>query len=106
MLLEFFHSGNSRRNSCWISMELHAHTKILEQALGYIDFKYSMHWSVFSAGQISLQKHYGMVVGFCVSCFLTVMQILTVIIANCLKVHTVAVPSVFLRRQEELGLIY
>nr|GMC91372.1 hypothetical protein Iba_chr05aCG0930 [Ipomoea batatas]GMC94647.1 hypothetical protein Iba_chr05cCG1010 [Ipomoea batatas]GMC96665.1 hypothetical protein Iba_chr05dCG0090 [Ipomoea batatas] len=58
------------------------------------------------SSQISLQKHYGMVVGFCVSCFLTVMQILTVIIANCLKVHTVAVPSVFLRRQEELGLIY
>nr|GMC47369.1 gamma-soluble NSF attachment protein [Ipomoea batatas] len=50
-------------------------------------------------------KHYGMVVGFCFSCFLTVMQILTVIITNCLMLLDAAPDSGVLEMQLESHLV-
>lgn len=73
-------------------------------------YRYWTHWSVYSAGQISLQKHCGMVVGFCASCFHTVRRILTVIILDYWKwvvfANNPEVSSCFCKQSRSFLLYY
>lgn len=73
----FFVEGKVERFPISVSLEL--------VTFSYCDiyFRYLMHWSTSFAVQIYLQRHYGMVVGFCGSCSHIVRLNLMAIILNC-----------------------